>query len=79
MQAIALDNEYMLQLLKNIMYKLHVDRMKDGTLSKLDSGNSQPQRQMAIKGLLRVQLALQSGVHSRTIKNSFKTSCCIYP
>ncbi len=71
------DNEYMLLLLKN-MYKLHVERMRDRTLSKDGCGNSQPQQQMAIKGLLRVKLALQSGVHSKIIKSAFKT-CGIYP
>lgn len=67
----------MLASLKNV-YGEHDARMCNGMLEKIGCGNTNPQKQMAIKGLLRVQIALQCGINIRTIKHSFRT-CGIYP
>ncbi len=71
------DNYYMLKSLRD-MYDVHCHKMLNGDISKLGCSNTSPQRYMAIKGLLRVQLALQIGINIKTIKSSFK-KCGIYP
>ncbi len=53
------DNHYMLKSLRD-MYDVYCHKMINGDISTLGCSNTSPQRDMAIKELIRVQLALQN-------------------